>query len=227
MKMRMTKKISEIIVETDAVRQLRRLVLEGEGLHLEFKRKSSSPEKLVRELIAFANTEGGTLLIGVDDDGNLPGIKYPDEEIHVVKEALAKHCKPELTYNESVIPLSETRFIVRLDVPPRSGALHYFFAPGVARQTLVRASDMSIKASPEMEEILRRMARDKAVKFTFGDAEKKLMEYLEENKIINLAGYQKFSGLNSFKARRKLILLVLASVLKITATEKGDWYSRR
>lgn len=224
---RTTRNPSETIADTDAVRQLRRIVLEGEGLHLEFKRKASSPDKIVRELIAFANTDGGTLLIGVDDDGNIPGIKYPDEEIHVVKESLAKHCKPALTYNESVISLSETRFIVRLDVPPRTGALHYFFSPGVAKQTFVRSNDMSIKASAEMEEILRRMAQDKGVKFTFGDAEKKLMEYLEEYKIINLAGYQKFSGLNQFKARRKLILLVLASVLKITVTEKGDWYSRR
>lgn len=224
---RMTRSPSETTADTDAVRQLRRIVLEGEGLHLEFKRKASSPDKIVRELIAFANTDGGTLLIGVDDDGNIPGIKYPDEEIHVVKEALAKHCKPALTYNESVISLSETRFIVRLDVPPRTGGLHYFLSPGVAKQTFVRSNDMSIKASAEMEEILRRTAQDKGIKFTFGDAEKKLMEYLEEYKIINLVGYQKFSGLNQFKARRKLILLVLASVLKITVTEKGDWYSRR
>ncbi|MCC6835531.1 MAG: ATP-binding protein, partial [Cytophagales bacterium] len=66
---------------------IKKLALEGEGLHLEFKRKAAHPEKIVRELIAFANTAGGTLLIGVDDDGSIPGVKYPDEEIHVVTEA--------------------------------------------------------------------------------------------------------------------------------------------
>ncbi|MFM8913049.1 MAG: helix-turn-helix domain-containing protein, partial [Flammeovirgaceae bacterium] len=57
--------------------ELKKLVFEGEGLQLEFKRKASYPEKIVRDLIAFANTEGGTLLVGVDDDKTIPGVKYP------------------------------------------------------------------------------------------------------------------------------------------------------
>lgn len=64
--------------DSEEVYQLRRLVMEGEGQHLEFKRKVSHPEKIVREMIAFANSEGGTILIGVDDDGLLAGVKYPD-----------------------------------------------------------------------------------------------------------------------------------------------------
>ena len=72
-------KISEAAsVDPHEIHELKRLALEGEGLQLEFKRKASHPEKIVRELIAFANTEGGTLLIGVDDDGSIPGLKYPD-----------------------------------------------------------------------------------------------------------------------------------------------------
>ena len=64
--------------DPEKVNQLRRLVSQGEGQHLEFKRKASFPEKIVRELIAFANTEGGTLLIGVDDDKSIPGVKFPE-----------------------------------------------------------------------------------------------------------------------------------------------------
>jgi predicted HTH transcriptional regulator len=90
----------------------------------------------------------------------------------------------------------------------------------------VREKDMSIKASPEMEEIVRRAKNKRDIRFTFGEAEKKLMEFLNEQHSISLQAYQKLSGLNRFKARRKLILLVLANVLKITATEKGDLYSR-
>ncbi|QLH33815.1 MAG: hypothetical protein HWD62_16620 [Cyclobacteriaceae bacterium] len=49
---------------------------------------------------------------------------------------------------------------------------------------------------------------------------------MEQIPHITLTQYMKFSGLNRFKASRKLILLVLANVLKITASEKGDMYSR-
>ncbi len=207
-------------------RELKRLAAEGEGLQLEFKRKAAYPEKIVRELIAFANTEGGTLLIGVDDDKSIPGVKYPDEEAHVVRESLTKHCKPPLAYHESVIGISENRFVVRFDVPPSTKRPHYLVLDKGSRSTFVRVHDMSIKASAEMEEIVRRSKKKRDIHFTFGEQEKNLMEYLDKHPVLSLADYRKFSGLNRFQASRKLILLVLANVLRITASEKGDLYSR-
>src|SRR6185369_2390836 len=96
------------------VADLRKLVSRGEGLHLEFKRKASHPEKIVREMIAFANTEGGTILIGVDDNGALAGIKYPDEELLSVREALQKHVRQSMVYQDSLIALSENSFVLRI-----------------------------------------------------------------------------------------------------------------
>lgn len=208
------------------LRELKKLVSEGEGIQLEFKRKASYPEKIVRELIAFANTEGGTLLIGVDDDGSVPGVKYPEEEAHVVRQSLTNFCRPLLTYNESVIPLPDNRYVVRFDVPSSSKRPHYLASTKSDRETFVRVKDMSIKASAEMEELIRRSKKSRDIHFTFGDAEKKLMEYFNIHPTITLAEYRNFSGLNRFQASRKLILLVLANVLKITATERGDLYSR-
>lgn len=223
----MTMKTSEAEnVNPPDVRELKKLAAEGEGLQLEFKRKAAYPEKIVREMIAFANTEGGTLLIGVDDDGTIPGVKYPEEEGHVISEALKKYCRPDLIYKESIIAISENKYVVRFDIPPSSKRPHYLVLEKDSKQSFVRVKDMSIKASAEMEEIVRRSKQKRDIRFTFGDEEKKLMEYLHEHPSISMQAYQKLSGLNRFKARRKLILLVLANVLKITASEKGDLYSR-
>lgn len=213
-------------VESNNLRELKKLVAEGEGLQLEFKRKAAHPEKIVRELIAFANTEGGTLLIGVDDNKTIPGIKHPEEEAHAVREALTKFCRPLLAYNESYIAIPDNRFIVRFDVAPSSRRPHFLTVAKEPRATFVRVKDMSIKASREMEEIVRRSKKKTGIRFTFGDAEKKLMEYLDKQPAITLGEYRNFSGLNHFQASRKLILLVLGNVLKIVASEKGDLYSR-
>jgi hypothetical protein len=78
-----------------------------------------------------------------------------------------------------------------------------------------------------MKEIIRRSTSNKGVRFMFGDHEKKLMEYLEVSKKISLDEFKILTGLNRIKAAKKLILLVLANVLSITATEKGDVYARR
>ena len=206
--------------------ELRKLVYQGEGPHLEFKQKASHPEKVIKEIIAFANTDGGVLLIGVEDGGAISGVKYPEEEILVIQQSLQKTCRPAISFEETVIAITENRFVVRFDIPLSSRRPHYNILSNDLKESYVRASDMTIKASREMVEILRRAKQKKDIRFNFGEPEKQLMEYLELHKTITLSEYRKLANLNRFRAAKKLILLVLANVLKITASEKGDLYSR-
>ena len=78
--------------------ELRRLVSHGESETLEFKRKVAHPEKIVKEIVAFANTKGGKLLIGVSDDGTIPGVKFPEDEIYALNNTIEKLCKPIPVY---------------------------------------------------------------------------------------------------------------------------------
>jgi len=213
-------------VNAGQLKELRQLVARGEGLHLEFKRKASHPDKIVKEIIAFANTEGGTLLIGVDDDRSIPGVKYPEEEWHEVQKAITNYCRPELVLHELIIPLTEKKFVVQIEIPVSPKRPHYFKVNGQPPQTYVRYQDKSVKASREMTEIIRRSKLKRDIRFHYGEAEKTLMEQLATQPSITLHQFRKAAKLNLFKASRKLILLVLANVLKITPTEKGDLYSR-
>ena len=52
---------------------VKRLAAMGEGRTLEFKNRVPRPERIAREVIALANTDGGTVLVGVDDDGTVLG----------------------------------------------------------------------------------------------------------------------------------------------------------
>jgi len=56
-----SKSSERLDVDPKKIRWLTSLVRQGEGLHLEFKAKTNFPDKIVHELIAFANTNGGTL----------------------------------------------------------------------------------------------------------------------------------------------------------------------
>ena len=49
-------------------------IAQGEHSRQQFKRTFNSPDALAAELAAFANSGGGTLLIGVNDDGSLAGL---------------------------------------------------------------------------------------------------------------------------------------------------------
>ncbi len=205
------------------VQELRKLVAKGEGSHLEFKRKAAYPEKIVREMIAFANTNGGVLLLGVGDDKTLPGLKFPDDESHVVQQALKK-VRPRLPITETFIPLGNNRTVIRYDIDESETKPH-FVAVGEAKESYVRVNDQSIKASREVREIAKRARQKKDIRFQYGEHEKFLMQYLDQNPNITLSTFVKLSGLKKFYASKKLVLLVLADVLKITPHEKGDLYS--
>ena len=58
---------------------VKELIKQGEGLHLDFKFEISNVAKIARSLVAFANTDGGKLLIGVKDNGVIRGIKSEEE----------------------------------------------------------------------------------------------------------------------------------------------------
>ncbi|MCS6951138.1 MAG: ATP-binding protein, partial [bacterium] len=53
---------------------LRRRIETGENIHTEFKAAPIHPDELAAELVAFANTDGGELLFGVDDEGRIVGV---------------------------------------------------------------------------------------------------------------------------------------------------------
>ncbi|MBA4058366.1 MAG: ATP-binding protein [Marivirga sp.] len=206
------------------VQELKKLVSTGEGNLLEFKRKASYPEKIIREMIAFANTNGGILLVGVSDNGDIPGLKYPEDESHVLLEAL-KQVRPALLFNETFIPLGDNMTVLRYDIPESKKKPHYILGDNRSKDSFVRVEDKSIQASRELREIIKRKQRHKDIRFRYGEHEHFLMKYLESNKTITLKEFVKESGLKRFYASNKLILLVLANVLRIIPTEKGDLYT--
>lgn len=206
------------------VNELKKLVSKGEGLTLEFKRKASFPEKIVREMIALANTQGGVLLVGINDDGSIPGLKHPDDDAYVIREALKK-VKPALELGEEYISIGNSRTVIQYTIPESSKKPHAVRIKPETFESYVRVNDQSIKASREVIEITRRSQRKKDIRFHYGEHEKWLMQYLDLNQSITLEKFIELTRMKRFYASKKLVLLVLADVLRVTPHEKGDIFS--
>jgi predicted HTH transcriptional regulator len=76
-------------------------IAEGEHLKQDFKMRIDDAQKIARSLVAFANTSGGRLLIGVKDNGNVSGIR-PEEEIHMIIRSAEEFCQPSIHFTHSV-----------------------------------------------------------------------------------------------------------------------------
>ena len=108
-----------------AIRDIKKLVLEGETEILEFKKKANFPEKIVKEIVAFANTRGGRLLIGVDDDGTVTGVKNYEEDIYSLNEAITNYCIPSIKYQLDVVKMNEKRAVLHYNIYESKDKPHY------------------------------------------------------------------------------------------------------
>ena len=91
--------------------RLLKSIRQGEGAHLEFKRSAASAKGLAREICAFANTKGGTLLIGVAKDGTVVGLEDPGEAEETVTNALNHNLFPTIEATIERIELKGHRLI--------------------------------------------------------------------------------------------------------------------
>jgi predicted HTH transcriptional regulator len=209
------------------LRNLRNLVRHGEGIRLEFKMKVKFPEKIIKELVAFANTEGGHLFIGVSDAGVIEGVKFAEEEQFLLERAISNYCFPAFTYRAYRIRLDNGREVLVYQIYESVDKPHFVqLATDPHPICYVRVKDRTIQASKEMKQILRR-ENDEGMSFAYGEIERWLMEYLRSNQQISLSEFAIKCNLPNWLASRKLVLLVLSRVLKIEPGENQDHYSLR
>ena len=94
------------------------LIRQGENLTVEFKsdRKGLPDRDLVAAVMALANTEGGVLLLGVEDDGTITGLHPNHENITGLSALIAGRTNPPLSVRVERIDLGEQK-IARIEVP--------------------------------------------------------------------------------------------------------------
>ena len=208
---------------------LKRLASLGEGQHLEFKHRVPRPEKIAREVIALANTGGGKLLLGVEDDGTVLGVRDVHEEAFALQDALRAFCDPPVEgIRVASVPVSRRREALVVDVPNSADKPHFLVEheDGRPRRTaFVRARDESIVASREAVRLMRTAASDAGVRFEFGDKERRLMEYLDRFERVTVAEFARMADVPARSASHTLVLLTRAGVLAHHADAREDHFT--
>lgn len=76
--------------------ELLEIIHQGEGAKLEYKEDDVRPESLAKEIVSFANMNGGQILIGVDDDGNVSGIQRNRFQEWLMDTVVGRHVHPSI-----------------------------------------------------------------------------------------------------------------------------------
>jgi len=208
-------------------RELKDLIEEGENIQCEFKRQFTTPEKIAREMIAFANTKGGFLIFGVDDDKEVVGVESEKSEAEMIIDAAENHCEPPLRLSIDFIELYGKE-VIAVSIPESDDKPHrlqdYQNELDInSAVVLIRVNDKSIQASKEMVRILRAQTEDLSLKkYTIGSVEKTIFEYLDRMEKISVKELSKLVNISERRASRTLVKMVRANLLMIHTKDNGE-----
>ena len=167
----------------DDKRYLLGLIREGEHQQQDFKYRVSDACKLAKSVSAFANTDGGRLLIGVRDDGHLAGVRS-EEEIFMMHQAAYKYCKPEPSIKFDTFHV-DGRTIVIATVPPSDKRPVCAQNDEGRMRAYIRIKDENIVASPVHLALWRESQKPQGSVLTYNDNIKKLLNVMEGSQTLN------------------------------------------
>lgn len=203
---------------------VKKLIFEGEGVTLDFKKTITSCEKIARTMVSFANNQGGRLLIGVADDGTIKGVKSEDEERYMITRAAHIFSRPALepTFEEVYV---DDKLVLIVDIPPGDLKPHYALAEDGKWWVYVRVKDKSVLASKIIVDVLKRSSQETGVLIEYSAKEKTLLEYLEKAARITVKEYCDLIKVGRRAAQRILVNMILSGVIKAHTTEKEEYYT--
>lgn len=201
---------------------IKKLIFEGEGVSLDFKKTITRCEKIARTMVSFANNKGGRLLIGVADDGTIKGVKFEEEERYMITKAAQQYIRPMLdpVFEEVYV---DDKLVLVVNIPESDTKPHYALGEDGKWWVYIRVKDKSVLASKIVVDVLKRSQEKTGVMITYSANEKALMEHLQAHERITVKEYSSLVKISRRAAQRILVNLILAGVIRLHTTEKEEF----
>ena len=201
---------------------IQNLIEQGEHQKLDFKFEISDSRKIARSLVAFANTDGGALLIGVKDNGNIAGIRS-DEEKYMVETAAKLYTDPEVKYVAKEWEINN-KTVLEIKIPKSPDLPHYVKEAEDKWMVYIRVKDQNLLANNVLLKVWRKKKNSRGVILQYTAHEKFLLKYLELAGTINLDKFCDLTKISRKRAEDILVDFILLNVIEIIFTEKEVFY---
>jgi len=138
---------------------IEQLIKTHEGKTLEFKENTDSMNRIVKSAVAFANTAGGQIVIGIADDKSITGISDPKIDEERIANSFSDSISPKMLYDFIHVNYKGSDLIV-LKIAHHI-APFYLESEGVPNGVYIRYGSTNRKAGSEIVQELQLMARNK------------------------------------------------------------------
>jgi predicted HTH transcriptional regulator len=203
-------------------RYIRQLISQGESQTLDFKFEINDASKIARSLVAFSNTDGGKLLIGVKDNGNIAGI-HSEEEYYMMEAAAQLYCKPEVPFTFRRWDM-EGKTILEVDIPKARNRPYFARTSEGKWLAYIRVKDQNLLANRVLLKVWEKEKSNKGTWIRYGESEKILLEYLQKHPHITLSKFSRIARITMKLAEEILVNMILPGILEMEFTEKTVFY---
>ncbi len=191
---------------------IRTLIEEGEHQQQDFKFEISDARKIARTLSAFANTNGGRLLIGVKDNGKIAGVRS-EEEMYMIEAAAQLYCSPQVVYSMHNYKV-EGRTVLLVQISEQT------VKPVCAKDeegrllAYVRVNDENILATTVHLRVWQQRNNPVGQWMEFTEREQTLLELLEHGQPFSLNQYARKAGISRRAAEHLLAKLIRFDIVE-------------
>lgn len=197
------------------------IIKEGEGLTTEFKRKIDSAFKIAKTIVSFANTSGGSLLIGISDSGGIVGVTSELVELKKLEIATSQLIEPKLTVKFKSTILDGLK-VLQVDVDESPDKPHYAVNEKDMRIIYIRVKDKSIPIPKllmqgETDADLEKLLASRHVKT--------LITHLREQDSVTAKAFSRIINISEKRAERMLHDLAEKQVLLKISRNKPEAFS--
>jgi predicted HTH transcriptional regulator len=199
------------------------MIEEGEHQTQDFKMRVDNARKIAKTIVAFANSEGGRLLIGVKDNGGIVGVQA-DEEVHVIDLACQSHCKPTVAF-EAQVWKAEGRSVLEIKVPRSPARPHFCEDEEGKWRAYLRQEDRIHRASPVQVKVWQYEMRMDRSEFRYDQYIGKLFAAWRNGRKLAFRQVVRMGRLSFADAEDLLCLLVVWGIVAWQRGPKGLTYA--
>lgn len=202
---------------------LYKLINEGEHQQQDFKFCINDSKKIAISLVAFANTNGGRLLIGVKDNGKIVGIKS-DEEFYMVEAAAKIHSKPAIVFLTRQWQI-EGKTVLEILIDTSQKKPHFAKTENGKWLAYIRCADENILAHKIQIEVWKKQGSKQGIYFSYSEDEKFLIHYLQQNGSISFSKFIRLAHISTKKAEDILSNFIVMNIVAINQSNEGTYFS--
>ncbi len=198
------------------------LIAQKESQTLDFKYEISDAKKIAKTLVAFANTDGGKLLIGVKDNGNIAGVRS-DEELYMIDAAAKLYCKPKIDFTFRPWQVNK-KTVLEVTIEQSNKKPHFAHDEHDRWRAYIRVGDQNFVANSVMIRVWKGQRKRKPIKIKFNRNEDWLLHYLQDNDNVTFSRIRKITGMPPGIIENMLVDLILLDLIDIRFSETGVFY---